>query len=137
MTPIIIQFNPTGPSDIDVQAVCEGWQDSYSVEYLLEDYILNLKSHGCNKGLLRTVIATDKAQEIIKRVGLVKVASDMIVGGYDYLTVQSIKAEISTLSELLTNCEDATDKEFIKYRKTLLEKALNNNHSITHSLNHK
>ena len=124
MTPIIIQFNLTGPSDIDVQAVCEGWQDSFSVEYLLDDYILNLKNTTCNKGLLRTVIDTDKAQEIIKRLGLVKVVSDMIVGAYDYYTKQYIEDEISTLSDLLINCEDATDEEFIEYRKTSLEKVL-------------
>lgn len=132
MTPIIIQFNLTGPSDIDVQAVCENWQDGYSITFVDDDYILNIRNSRIRK--TSVVIAEAKAKEIIKNLSLIKVASMMLKNCYDYYTKKYVETEIENLSALINNCTGYDDIEITELRNLFIV-ALEN-HSFANSLNH-
>lgn len=77
MKGIILEFNQTGNSVLDVDFVCKKWNDQFGISSWTnsdeEKYTLFINGKRKNTRLLKSQISKEQAFEIIKKLELVKI----------------------------------------------------------------
>lgn len=102
-------FGETG--DLNINLVCKNWNNSFYIhrwKYDMsnkEDYTLVIESKRKGRLLVKRLISKDYALQIVERLRLIFVQSNIIASGGCYLSMDSIKEKIEEISKQIKECE--------------------------------
>jgi len=120
-------FNKTGNSVIDTDLVCLDWGSTFSINSWVNkngiEYTLLIKGKQKNKIIFKTQISDGQANEIINRLNLIYVKSDIFTSAASYYTDKFILSEVDRITDIKIEiqCELKEKENQLKHVDSLLK----------------
>lgn len=105
MKGIILEFNETGNSVIDVDFVCKKWNDKYSISVWKDgdekQYSLIIYGKAKNVRVLKSQISKEQAFEVINKLGLLEINDTLFRSASVYKTKSFVNGELERFNTIL------------------------------------
>lgn len=118
MNKYIKKFEETGASEVNVDVICADWNDNFTIScWENEDHNkYTLLIYGKNKtSNVKTVISQEQANEIIKRLSLIRVKDSVFRSGSDFYSRSYIDKKRAKLSKM----KEEKERELIAIKELI------------------
>ena len=105
----ITHFEITGYSEVDVDKICNDWNDNFSIEAWNDEdelkYTLLILNKKQNKYICKTMISRSQADNIIENLKLILVKSTIFASAGTFITSDCILKKIEKFKNKQRDCE--------------------------------